>query len=58
VKPADRLLGGSLAEITERFDQRWQQLILASWQQRHLEVVASRRKLAEPEREARQAARS
>ena len=44
---ADRLLGGSLAGITERFDQRWQQLILASWQQRHLEVAASRRKLAE-----------
>jgi Zn-dependent protease with chaperone function len=44
---ADRLLGGSLAEITERFDQRWHQLILASWQQRHLEVAASRRKLAE-----------
>jgi Zn-dependent protease with chaperone function len=44
---ADRLLGGSLAEITEHFDQRWHQLILASWQQRHLEVVASRRKLAE-----------
>jgi Zn-dependent protease with chaperone function len=44
---ADRLLGASLAGITERFDQRWQQLILASWQQRHLEVAASRRRLAE-----------
>ena len=43
---ADRLLGGSLAAITESFDQRWKQHILVAWQQRHQEVLASRRQLA------------
>ena len=43
---ADQLLGSSLAAISESFDRRWQQHILAAWQQRHNEVLASRRQLA------------
>jgi Zn-dependent protease with chaperone function len=44
---ADRLLGGALERITQAFDRRWHDGILPSWQERHQEVQAARRQLAE-----------
>jgi Zn-dependent protease with chaperone function len=44
---ADRLLGGALERITQAFDRRWHDGILPSWEERHQEVQAARRQLAE-----------
>jgi len=49
---ADRLLGGALAGITEDFDRRWRESVLASWEQRHREVREGRARLAELDRAA------
>jgi Zn-dependent protease with chaperone function len=44
---ADRLLGEALEAIAEDFDRRWQDNIRPAWQERHQEVQAGRRALAE-----------
>lgn len=44
---ADRLLGSILDSLSESFDRRWQQNILASWQDRYQSVQDGRRQLAE-----------
>ena len=44
---ADRLLGGALERITHEFDQRWQEGVRPSWEERHREVQEARQRLAE-----------
>lgn len=53
---ADRLLGGQLAAITETFDLRWRGKISPAWEERHREVQAGRRRLAELDEQAQGAA--
>jgi Zn-dependent protease with chaperone function len=43
---ADRLLGASLAPLTQAFDQRWQEAVRPAWEARHKEVQEARARLA------------
>jgi Zn-dependent protease with chaperone function len=44
---ADRLLGASLAPLTQAFDQRWQEAVRPAWEARHKEVQEARARLGE-----------